>query len=238
MGVSLSELRELVMDREAWRAAIHEVSKSRTRLSDWTELNWKSLIHLAGILKNNLRGLKRYYQDTNSFKRFPASSFSVLQCFWKAMEDLNPLPKKTLLTSAVPRTVTWRVSHEECDGAVFCCLVLPRSFLWRPAVVCTEFTRHLVLSEKVLVPHWGCKSNQPGPFTVEDFMAVRRGQLFTGTYCCAWKIRIFRGLRIYLIQDRSHASVLKWQPQIIQYFQGVAAHCLNKGERLCSINST
>ena len=35
----LSELRELVMDREAWHAAIHGVTKSRTRLSDWTELN-------------------------------------------------------------------------------------------------------------------------------------------------------------------------------------------------------
>ena len=34
MDVSLSELRELVMDREAWRAVIHEVEKSRTRLSD------------------------------------------------------------------------------------------------------------------------------------------------------------------------------------------------------------
>ena len=34
MDVSLSDLREMVMDREAWRAAIHEVAKSRTRLSD------------------------------------------------------------------------------------------------------------------------------------------------------------------------------------------------------------
>ena len=40
MDLSLSALWELVMDREAWHATIHEVSKSRTQLSDWTELNW------------------------------------------------------------------------------------------------------------------------------------------------------------------------------------------------------
>ena len=39
MGISLSKLWQFVMDREAWRAAIHGVTKSRTRLSDWTELN-------------------------------------------------------------------------------------------------------------------------------------------------------------------------------------------------------
>ena len=39
MDMSLSKFQELVMDREAWRVAIHEVSKSWTRLSDWTELN-------------------------------------------------------------------------------------------------------------------------------------------------------------------------------------------------------
>ena len=40
MDMSLSELRELVMDRETWRLAIHGVTKSQTRLSDWTELKW------------------------------------------------------------------------------------------------------------------------------------------------------------------------------------------------------
>ena len=44
MDVSLGELRELVMDIEAWRAVIHGVVKSWTRLSDWTELNWTELI--------------------------------------------------------------------------------------------------------------------------------------------------------------------------------------------------
>ena len=52
---SLSELQELVMDREAWCAAIHRVTKSQTRLSDWTELKGRYwCIHLCKIQKKTI----------------------------------------------------------------------------------------------------------------------------------------------------------------------------------------
>ena len=54
MHMTLGELQELVMDREAWHAVIHGVAGSQTRLSDWTELNWmvKNLSAGAGDIRD------------------------------------------------------------------------------------------------------------------------------------------------------------------------------------------
>ena len=54
MDMSLGELRALVINREAWCAAVHGVTKSRTQLSDWTELNWGSVTFTWLCPKNKL----------------------------------------------------------------------------------------------------------------------------------------------------------------------------------------
>ena len=59
MDMSSGELRELVMDREAWHAAVYGIAKSRTWLSDWTELMQKSVLDSSyGTEKNKLKWIK------------------------------------------------------------------------------------------------------------------------------------------------------------------------------------
>ena len=54
MDMGLGGLRELVMDREAWHAAVHVIAKSRTRLCNWTELNWAK-VYSSFKLKNKTK---------------------------------------------------------------------------------------------------------------------------------------------------------------------------------------
>ena len=98
MDISLSELQEMVMDREAWHAAIHGVTKSWTLLSDWTELNWTETLMCLLNVKHALESsfaivdtspdMSRYEHLSWLFYFFNQQcSLENVQFNWKVLAD-------------------------------------------------------------------------------------------------------------------------------------------------------
>ena len=98
MDMSLSELQEMVMDREAWHAAIHGIAKSQTWLSNWTELNYVHWGFLDGSVAKNLP------ENTEDLSSVPGSG--------RPPEEGNGSPLQySCLENSMDRGALWATVH-------------------------------------------------------------------------------------------------------------------------------
>ena len=124
MDMGLGGLWELVMDREAWSASIHAVTKSRTQLSKWTELNWEYIMRNAGleeaqagikIAGRNLNNNLRYADDTTTL--MAESEEELKSLLMKVKEESEKVGlkiniQKTKIMAFVPIT-SWEIDGKQ-----------------------------------------------------------------------------------------------------------------------------
>ena len=151
MGMSLSQLRGFVMDREAWRAVIHGVAKSRTQLSDWTDWLTDGLeeaqagIKIAGRNINNLR----YADDTILMAESQEELKSLLMKVKEESEKVGLMLniQKTKIMASGPIT-SWQIDGETVETVAD--LILGGSKITADGDCSHEIKRCLLLGRKVM----------------------------------------------------------------------------------------